>query len=240
MTTKPVDKLNTKNDIRSSSLPPALYKIQYPNCRSGMFSLRAPFKNFHINDNEQQISARSSTPNVAHPEYLHVDQRKFFIVISIHSNFSIESLLVNQQELSIARHSLQRDAQVQCSFGSADSHDGIDLQRRKIFVADSYDSEYFSPRYRVQLQLQPTQPNIYEVWNVETPPPRSIPINEPIKRRQPSIRIRSPRLVDIEPLSDDESDYDNHIVYTQCPRRTYLPANVRMVCVRQDANTICY
>ncbi|CAF3358494.1 unnamed protein product [Rotaria sp. Silwood1] len=221
MTTKQYDKLNTKNDIRSSSLPPALYKIQYPNCRTGMFSLRAPFKNFHIDDNEQQISIRSSTPNAAHPEYLHDDQ-------------------LNQQELSIIRQSLQRDAQVQCSLGSSDSHDGLDLRRQKVFVTDSYDSGYFSPRYRVQLQLRPTQPNIYEVWNVETPPQRSIPINERIKRREPSIRIRSPRLVDIEPLSDDESDYDDHIVYTDCARRTYLPTNVRMVCVRQDANTICY
>ncbi|CAF0934166.1 unnamed protein product [Rotaria sordida] len=225
MTTKQDVKLNTKNNIsRSSPFPPALYQIQYPNCRTGMFSLRVPFKNFHMNNNQQQISTHSSTPNVIHPEYLHVNQ-------------------LNQQELSIARHSLQRDAQVQCSLVSLDNHDKIDIQRQKIFVTNSSDSEYFSPRYRVQLQLRPMQPNIYEVWNVETPPPpppRSIPINEPIKHREPSIRIRSPRLVDIKPMSDDESDYDDHIVYTHRPRRTYLPANVRMVCVRQDANTICY
>lgn len=98
-----------------------------------------------------------------------------------------------------------------------------------------------SPRYRVQLQLQPVQPNIYEVWDVETPPPRSIPISQPIKRREPSVRVRSPRLVDIQPLSDDESDDEtDDVIYTYYPRKTYLPTDVRMICVRQDANTTCY
>ncbi len=96
---------------------------------------------------------------------------------------------------------------------------------------------YLSPRYRVQLKLQPTQPNIYEVWSVETPPPRSLPINEPIRHRERSIRPRSPRLVSIKSLSDDESDYDDdaYLLYAHYP-----PAPIRMVHVRQDANTICY
>jgi hypothetical protein len=83
------------------------------------------------------------------------------------------------------------------------------------------------------------QPNIYEVWNVKTPP-RSIPLNEPIKPREKSIRVRSPRTVNIKSLSDDESDDDDYLVYARCSPRTYYPPNVRMVCVRQDANTIYF
>ncbi|CAF1562096.1 unnamed protein product [Rotaria magnacalcarata] len=212
---------NIENNVSPTSLSPALYKIQYPNYRTGMFSLRTPYKNSSVNDDQQQIYTPSSTPKVIHPEYLHVNQ-------------------ITQQDQPIAYESFQRDAEVQCSLLSPDSHDKIIIPRQKIFLGDSCDSDYLSPRYRVQLQLQPTHPNIYEVWNVETPPPRSIPINKPNTHREPSIRIRSPRLVNIKSLSDDDSDYEDHVVYTYYPSRSsYLPSNIRMVCVRQDANTIC-
>jgi hypothetical protein len=110
-------------------------------------------------------------------------------------------------------------------------------------VTEPSDYGYLSPRYRVQLKLQPTQPNIYEAWNMQTPPPRSLPINEPIRHRERSIRVRSPRLVNIKSLSDDESDYDDDgacLLYARYPPTPYLPAPVRMVHVRQDANTISY
>jgi hypothetical protein len=83
MATKRIDKLQRSNNVRSSSLPP-LYTIQYPNCRTGMFSLRTPFKDLYINEKESQqqpMSTRSLTPNTAHPEYLHADQSKFFIFV---------------------------------------------------------------------------------------------------------------------------------------------------------------
>jgi hypothetical protein len=119
------------------------------------------------------------------------------------------------------------------------------IRRHGTNVINPYVSDDSSPRYRVQLKLQPTQPNAYEVWESETPPPRTIPINQPIYRREPPpIRVRSPRSVHIEPINDDEEsdddDDDDRIVYARYPRRTYLPPNVRMICVRQDANTICY
>ena len=63
-----------------------------------------------------------------------------------------------------------------------------------------------------------------------------IPINEPIKYQERSIRVRSPHLVNITPFSDDESDYDDQIVYARYPQTS----NVRMVYLRQDADTICY
>jgi len=94
MTTKRNNKSNSQNDVRSSSLPLlSVYNIQYPNSRTGMFSLREPFKNFNIDQNQQQeqpiytrnstpnvvqpIYTRNLTPNVVHPKYLHVDQSIF-------------------------------------------------------------------------------------------------------------------------------------------------------------------
>jgi hypothetical protein len=252
MTTKKIDKLKAKNDVRSSSLPPPLYKIQYPNCRTGMFSLRAPFKDFNTNERQQQqqqqqqpLYTRSLTPNIAHPKYLHADQSTFFIFLYI--QISQYNLLVSEQERPVYQQSSQRDVQVQCSLPTPPvSRDGVAIRRQQTFVTQPYNRDALSPHYRVQLQLQPAQPNIYEVWDVETPPPRTIPINEPIRRREPSIRVRSSRLVNIKSFSDDsdddddESDYDDTILYARYPSRTYLPSNVRMVCVRQDANTIAY
>jgi hypothetical protein len=160
-----------------------------------------------------------------------------FLLLSIrifHAN-----LWIDPPERSYIQPPSQRDAEVQCSLIVPKSRDGVFVQRPHTLVTKSYNHGYLSPRYRVQLKLQPTQPNIYEAWNVQTPP-RSIPINEPIRRRERSIRVRSPRLIDVQSLSDDESDYDDYFVYTRSPPRTYLPPHVRMVCVRQDANTICY
>lgn len=136
---------------------------------------------------------------------------------------------------------MQRDAEVQCSLiNPSDSREGLFERRRQELVTARPNYGYLSPRYRVHLNLQPVQPNIYEVWNVDTPPPRSLPINEPIRRREPSIRVRSSRLVSIKSLSDDESDYDEYLLYTYDSPRPCFPAPVRMVHVRQDASTICY
>jgi len=81
------------------------------------------------------------------------------------------------------------------------------------------------------------------VWDVETPPPparQSIPINEPIRLQERSIVVRSPRLVKTKSLNTNESNYNDQIVYARYPRRTYVPANVRTIRSRQDANTISY
>lgn len=136
---------------------------------------------------------------------------------------------------------MQRDAEVQCSLiNPPSSREGLPIRRRQAFVTDRPNYGSLSPRYRVQLNLQPVQPNIYEVWNIDTPPLRSLPINKPIQHREPSIRIRSPRLVNIQSFSDDESDYDEYLLYRDdSPRSSYI-APVRMVHIRQDASTICY
>jgi hypothetical protein len=72
-------KRNTKNDVRSSSLPPCVYNIQYPNCGTGMFSLRPPLRNVYTNERQEQIHTRSLTRNGMQPKYLLVDQSTLFI-----------------------------------------------------------------------------------------------------------------------------------------------------------------
>jgi hypothetical protein len=76
MTTIPNDKSNT---IRSSN-PPSLFNIQYPNSRTGMFSLRAPFKGFYTDQIQEPILTRNVTPIVVQPKYLHIDQSKFLLI----------------------------------------------------------------------------------------------------------------------------------------------------------------
>ena len=76
MTTKQNDTMN----VRSVN-PPALYNIQYPNSRTGMFSLRAPFKDFYTNQNLQQFPMRNQTPTVVQPKYLHMDQSNVLLLI---------------------------------------------------------------------------------------------------------------------------------------------------------------
>jgi hypothetical protein len=76
MTTKQNDKI----DVRSIN-PPAVYSIQYPNSRTGMFSLRAPFKDFYTSQSLQQPPMRNVTPTVVQPKYLHMDQSNVFLLI---------------------------------------------------------------------------------------------------------------------------------------------------------------
>ena len=85
MTTNRKNQVNTSAEFNSIN-PPPLFNIQYPNSRTGMFSLRAPFKDsYTTNQSQQDMITRQVTPNVIHPEYLHQDQSKllFFFHLSI-------------------------------------------------------------------------------------------------------------------------------------------------------------
>ena len=84
MTTKRKNQSNTQTQVRSFN-PPPVFNIQYPNSRTGMFSLRAPFKDSSsTNQSQQDIFTRTVTPEIIHPEYLHQDQSKicFFFIRS--------------------------------------------------------------------------------------------------------------------------------------------------------------
>ena len=60
------------NDVASSVLPASLFNIQYPNCRTGMFSLREPFKD--IKSEPLPSETRKVTPAVVQPTDLNTNQ----------------------------------------------------------------------------------------------------------------------------------------------------------------------
>lgn len=63
-----------KDDVTSVN-PPALYKIEFPNGRGGMYSLRPPFKNVnYTNEIPQHTYLTKSNVTNVHPEYLHMNQ----------------------------------------------------------------------------------------------------------------------------------------------------------------------
>jgi hypothetical protein len=153
------------------------------------------------------------------------------------------------------RQASKRHAQVQCSLLKPNvRHDmavqaKIDRQQPAINYLNADDD--ITPRYRRQRKSRPVEQHqkIYEIWDVESPPLRAIPINQTIRHREePRVRYVRHRKPIIEYPDDDdevESDYDDErIVYARRPRKTikktYLPPNVRMICVRDDANTVSY
>jgi hypothetical protein len=75
MTTQRIETIQDEYDRRLSPLQPSVFNIQYPNCRQGMYSLRAPFQDTFHDDNRQEniVSPRLSTSDDRHPEYLHVN-----------------------------------------------------------------------------------------------------------------------------------------------------------------------
>lgn len=110
----------------------------------------------------------------------------------------------------------------------------------------SYGDVSMSPRYRVQFRLQPIQTNIYGVWEPEMSTRRSISLNEPKKILQPPpVRVRASRLVNIQPLSDEENfDQDDrgqgHVAYARCHRTCHVPRKAGIMCMRKDAHVIHY
>ena len=202
----------------TNSSPPALFNLQYPNCQRGMFSFRRPFLNTStpVEPIRTEESRKNLTSRRAHPEYLQMDQ-----------NFQ-----------KISTQSFHQDAQTQCSLPMIDNRDEIVFRRHPNFVSTR------SPRYRVQLQLQPARPNIYQVWEVNTPPARTLPPANARRLSSPRVRLHSARLVNIRSLNDDfssdETDDDGILYARYCPQSTCARRNVRCVCMRRDAETISY
>jgi len=127
------------------------------------------------------------------------------------------------------------------------------IDRQRTAVNPVYDDDDdVTPRYYYrQKKIQPIeQPQeVYEIWDVESLSPslQAIPINQTIRRKEvPQARNVRRRKPIIEYVDEDvESDYDDErVVYARQPRKTikktYLPPNVRMICVRDDANEVSY
>jgi len=127
------------------------------------------------------------------------------------------------------------------------------IDRQRTAVNPVYDDDDdVTPRYYYrQKKIQPIeQPQeVYEIWDVESLSPslQAIPINQTIRRKEvPQARHVRRRKPIIEYVDEDmESDYDDErVVYARQPRKTikktYLPPNVRMICVRDDTNEVSY
>jgi hypothetical protein len=104
------------------------------------------------------------------------------------------------------------------------------IDRHKPPVNYYDDDNDITPRYYRHKKLQPVKQHqkIYEIWDVESAPP---------------IRHRK-AIIEYPDEEEFESDHEERIVYARLPRKTikktYLPPNVRMICVRDDANRISY
>jgi hypothetical protein len=128
----------------------------------------------------------------------------------------------------------------------------IDRQRTAVNPVYDDDDDDITPRYYYrQKKIQPIEEpqEVYEIWDVESLSPslQAIPINQTIRRKEvPQARNVRRRKPIIEYVDEDvESDYDDErVVYARQPRKTikktYLPPNVRMICVRDDANEVSY
>jgi hypothetical protein len=128
----------------------------------------------------------------------------------------------------------------------------IDRQRTAVNPVYDDDDDDITPRYYYrQKKIQPIEEpqEVYEIWDVESLSPslQAIPINQTIRRKEvPQARHVRRRKPIIEYVDEDvESDYDDErVVYARQPRKTikktYLPPNVRMICVRDDANEVSY
>jgi hypothetical protein len=155
-----------------------------------------------------------------------------------------------------SRQKSKRNASVQCSLLTPNVHHDMAVQtqidRQRTAVNPVYDDNDITPRHYRQKKLQPIeQPQeIYEIWDVESSSSSSlqaIPINQTIRRKEvPQTRHVRHRKPIIEYVDEEvESDYDDErVVYARRPRKTikktYLPPNVRMICVRDDANEVSY
>lgn len=117
-----------------------------------------------------------------------------------------------------------------------------------------------SPRYRPKKKLQSIEQaqKIYEIWNDESVLFRTAPIYRTVKRKEPQpryVETRAPIVIyddeQDETEFDDDDDDDNddgdgyndeRIMYARQPRQTIkktcLPPNVRMICVRENTKRI--
>ncbi|CAF1040620.1 unnamed protein product [Rotaria sp. Silwood1] len=240
------------NAAETSPVSPSLFNIQYPNCRRGMFSLREPFQNVKtefVPTEKKQLSNETLTTPGLQPTNFNANQ-----VPLIHEK-PIEPVSIPPRKLS------KRNAEVQCSLLKPTVYHDMAVQtknqRQPIAVNDFNDNNDISPRYRRQKKLQPIeQPQkIYEIWDIESPSLRTIPIKQTRRPEEQQIRYVKTRKPIID-YDDDDDDDDNNdddegefddddeerIIYARQPRqankKSYLPPNVRMICVREDTKRV--
>ncbi|CAF3263759.1 unnamed protein product [Rotaria socialis] len=242
------------HDIETAPSLPSLFNIRYPNCRTGMFSLREPFQNVRAEFfpiEHRQLSTEKLAELNQQPTDFNYNQ------VPCIRKKTVESLSRPSQKIS------KRNAEVQCSLLKPHTSHEIAVQtknpRQRIpdNVLSNNNDEDVNSRYRRQTKLQTVKQRqqIYEIRDVESSPLRIIPINQRIKRKEQHKTYTKPRksIKDYddddyddqeEEFNDDDDDDDDddgdneRIIYAREPpqtiRKTYLPSNVRMICVRED------
>ncbi|CAF2856839.1 unnamed protein product [Rotaria sp. Silwood2] len=250
------------NDAETSRLPPSLFNIQYPNCRTGMFSLREPFQNVKtefVPIEQRQLLNGNLTPTGLQPTNLNANQGYYLFFLLFESLICILVPLIHEKPIEPVfippRKLSKRNAEVQCSLLKSTVYHDMAVQtkthRQRIAVNDLNDNDDRSPRYRRQKKLQSIeQPQkIYEIWNIESPPLRTIPVKQTRKLQEQHIRYVTTRksVIDYDDDDDDDeevvdNDDEERIIYVrqarQATNKTYLPSNVRMICVREDTKRV--
>jgi hypothetical protein len=252
-TTVPVN--NVKNT-------PSLYNIQYPNCRRGMFSLREPFKDMSTAflPTETRIA---STRKLKSAAVQTDDDQGYYLFSSCFKSFICILVLPNEEtpiepEPIPPRQASRRHAQIQCSLLPLNTRHDMAVQTRidqeqpvvNEFDDNDDDDGDITPQYRRRKKLPEVEEHhkIYEIWDVESASLQAIPTNQTIKRKEPRrkhVKNRKP-IIDYDNEEEEEYDYnDERIIYARQPRKaikkkTYLPPNVHMMCVRDETNRASY
>lgn len=147
------------------------------------------------------------------------------------------------------RNVSKRNAEVQCLLLKPIVYHDIGvqtkLQRERNEENDFYDNNEISPRYHRQIQLQPLERSqeFYEIRDVEPISLRTIQTKPTKNRREqkPTQYVKTRKSIIVyDDVEKEESDSDTErIIYARQPKqkikKTYLPPNVRMICVREDA-----
>lgn len=138
----------------------------------------------------------------------------------------------------------KRSAQVQCSLLRSHTRHDMAVQT-KLDREGTPDDDYYHQKKSQSIERHE---KIYEIWEFESPRYETLPIDHSIRRKDiPVMRHMREKKAIIEYPDEEEieSDYDEErIIYARQPRKTikktYLPPNVRMICVRDDANRVSY
>ena len=141
------------------------------------------------------------------------------------------------------RNTSKRNAQIQCSLLLPNIRHEMGIQtnidskeRRLIDQSDDNDVKY---HYRPQRR----SPVEYELWEVESPRTLDlVEIDDDMRYQRSYGRTHRNRREIIEYDDNDGSDEDRgRIIYARsnqnAVRKSYIPSNVRMICVREDEPT---
>jgi hypothetical protein len=129
----------------------------------------------------------------------------------------------------------RKHAQVQCSILSSavHRHIGVQVDLDRIPSSTSYSVDHSNRRRRRDRSTESSD-EIYEDWEVES-------LDDVRADSAFEQRIRDREHVDrYNSMTIDDDDDSQRIVYIRRPqhraKQTYLPSNVRMMCIRQDTN----